>query len=282
MTTYVFPGQGSQIKGMGKDLFLEFPDYVQKATDMLGYFVDALCLEDPNNQLNQTMYTQPALYLVNALSYLHKIKISEIQPGYLAGHSLGEYNALFAAGVFDFETGLKIVQKRGQLMSSATGGGMAAVVGLKSEIVQDIIEKNKLTNITIANYNSYTQIVLSGLMDSLKASEQIFMNAGALLFMPLKVSGAFHSKFMDQAQKEFSDYLSQFTFTAPKIPVIANINAKPYQLETIQSQLSEQINHPVKWTQTIEYLQAQGEKHFEEIGPGKILTNLISRIQKGQ
>ena len=131
MLAYVFPGQGSQVVGMGKDLFDEFKEYVDAADEILGYSIKELCLEDPNGVLGLTQYTQPALYVVNALTYLKEVKTTGVKPDFVAGHSLGEYDALFAAGVFDFATGLKLVQKRGELMSQAKGGGMAAVLGLK-------------------------------------------------------------------------------------------------------------------------------------------------------
>lgn len=282
MVAYVFPGQGSQVRGMGQGLFSEFPDYVQKANNILGYFIDKLCLEDPNGLLNKTDYTQPALYVVNALSYLKKLRDTGKKPDYVAGHSLGEYNALFAAGVFDFETGLKFVQKRGSLMSQATDGGMAAIVGLKSEKVEAILKENNLSTINIANYNTYTQIVISGQKDAISASEPLFVSAGAMLFIPLKVSGAFHSPFMQPAQQEFATFLQNFTFASPTIPVISNVTAQPYQPNTIPSLLAQQITSSVLWTQSIEYLIGKGETVFEEIGPGKVLTGLISRIQKGQ
>lgn len=283
MTTYVFPGQGSQTKGMGGSaLFAEFNDLVKKADDILGYSIATLCLEDPNSKLNDTAYTQPALYTVNALSYLKKIKENNIKPTFVAGHSLGEYNALFAAEVFDFETGLKLVQKRGALMSQATGGGMAAVVGLKADVIDKIIKEQGLNHICIANFNSYTQSVISGPKEDIVRCESLFINAGAMLFLPLKVSGAFHSPSMTDAQKDFQQFLSQFSFAKPIIPVIANVNAKPYPSQGIEHLLAEQITHSVLWQQSISYLLGEGESQFEEVGPGKVLTGLIGRIQKGQ
>lgn len=281
MTVFVFPGQGSQVRGMGESLFQEFPELVYQANQICGFSIESICLENPNELLNQTQYTQPALFVVNALSYLNKIKKGE-KPTYVAGHSLGEYNALFAAGAFDFETGLKLVQKRGNLMSKAIGGGMAAVIGLKSEVVQALLDENNLSDISIANYNSFTQIVISGSKDAITAADQLFINKGAILFMPLKVSGAFHSPFMKDAQKEFTEFLQGFTFDSLKIPVIANVTAKPYQPNEIHSLLAQQITSPVKWTQSIEYLIQEKETNFEEVGPGKVLAGLITRIQKGQ
>ncbi|EKD74157.1 MAG: hypothetical protein ACD_45C00056G0013 [uncultured bacterium] len=282
MTTYVFPGQGSQTRGMGELLFVEFSDLVKQADTILGYSIGTLCLEDPHEQLNKTEFTQPALYIVNALSYLKKYNATKTKPDYIAGHSLGEYNALFAAGVFDFVTGLKLVQKRGQLMSQAVDGGMAAIVGLKSENIQTLLQENNLSNVVIANYNSYTQVVISGPKQSIQTAEPIFKHAGAKLYIPLKVSGAFHSPLMNPAQQQFSEFLAGFIFSEPSIPVIANINAKPYTFTNIHTHLANQINHSVQWTQSIEYILMQGETYFEEIGPGKVLAGLITRIQKGQ
>lgn len=282
MSTYVFPGQGSQARGMGGALFPEFPELVKLADDILGYSIQTLCSEDPKEELNKTQFTQPALFVVNALSYLKKIKEIGKKPTFVAGHSLGEYNALFAAEVFDFETGLKLVQKRGALMSQAQGGGMAAVVGLKSDVVSSVLKQNNLNDIYIANYNSNTQLVISGPKDAVNATEKLFINAGAILFMPLKVSGAFHTTYMSNAQQEFTDFISTFTLSNPKIPVIANLTAKPYADNEIAVTLSQQITHPVLWTQSIEYLLQQNETVFEEVGPGKILSGLIARIKNGQ
>ncbi len=282
MTTYMFPGQGSQVKGMGSDLFPHFPEQVKSADNILGYSIARLCTEDADNQLNITSFTQPALYVVNALTYLKIMADNKKAPDYAIGHSLGEYNALFAAGVFDFETGLKLVKKRGELMARATGGGMAAVVGLSSETILTVLEKNNLTMLTIANYNTLTQSVISGPVDAIRSAEKPFIDAGALLYMPLKVSGAFHSSYMNEAQNEFKSFLTNVTFSQPKIQVIANINAGPYKVEDVASNLTAQINHSVMWTQTIKYLLDKGETLFTEIGPGKVLTGLLTKIQKGQ
>src|SRR5436305_5494221 len=163
MTVFLFPGQGSQRIGMGNTLFDEFKAITARADEILGYSIKELCLQDPHQQLGQTQFTQPALYVVNALSYLKKMKEAGQAPAYVSGHSLGEYNALFAAGAFDFETGLQLVKKRGELMSQATGGGMAAVIGFTLEQVDQILKEYGLTSIDIANYNTPTQIVLAGL-----------------------------------------------------------------------------------------------------------------------
>lgn len=278
MTTYLFPGQGSQARGMGGELFSEFTDLTQKASNILGYSISELCLEDPEDKLGFTNFTQPALYVVNALTFLKQTE----KPAFVAGHSLGEYNALFAADVFDFETGLKLVQKRGELMSQATGGGMAAVVGMKSEAIQALLEDKQLNNISVANYNSNMQIVISGPKADIEAAKPIFEEAGAKLYIPLKVSGAFHSPYMKEAQTTFAEFISQFEFQAPSVPVIANTTALPYEATAVATNLAEQITHPVLWTKTIEYLLAQSETEFVEVGPGTVLAGLVKRIQKGQ
>lgn len=281
MTTFMFPGQGSQFCGMGEHLFSEFPELVACADSVLGYSIKALCLEDSNKQLDKTNYTQPALYTVNVLSYLQKIKEQEQQPDYLIGHSLGEYSALFAAGVFDFETGLRLVQKRGQLMSQETNGSMAAVIGLSGEQVEALINNNHLQQqVSIANYNSYSQIVLSGASEGIAAMEPLALAAGATYFIPLRVSGAFHSPYMQTAQTHFHEFLTGFNFSPAKIPVLANINAKPYQANETSNNLSAQITHPVLWRQSIEYLLNAGEVNFEEIGPGKVLSGILNRIKR--
>jgi malonyl CoA-acyl carrier protein transacylase len=281
MVAYVFPGQGSQCKGMGGQLFEEFKDLTIKADSILGYSIQQLSMEDPNKNLGQTQFTQPALYIVNVLSYLKKVSETGKKPDYVAGHSLGEYNALFAAGAYDFETGLQLVKKRGELMSRATGGGMAAVIGLNQEQIADVLEKNKLQNVTMANYNTPTQIVLSGLKEDIEKAKDIFEAVkGVIMFIPLKTSGAFHSRYMAEAKKEFAVYLESFTFSDLAISVISNVHARPYTSSMIKQNLIEQITSPVKWMESISYLLECGVTEFEEIGPGKVLSGLIKQIRK--
>lgn len=279
MTTYVFPGQGSQKKGMGIGLFDEFREQTAKADDILGYSIEELCLQDPMNQLGQTQFTQPALYVVNSLIYLKKIQETGTKPDYVAGHSLGEYCALFAAGVYSFETGIRLVKKRGELMSKVSGGGMAAVIGLKEAAINKVLNDNGLDSITIANYNSPTQIVISGIKEDIIKAQQIFEKAGAQLYVPLNVSGAFHSPHMAAARKEFEQFLTSVAISELVIPVISNVYARPYKQTDIKKNLVEQITNPVKWTETIQYLMGMGEMNFEELGPGKVLTGLIKRIK---
>lgn len=277
---YVFPGQGSQKVGMGEALFEKFPELTKQADEILGYSIADLCLTDADGVINQTNYTQPALYVVSALSYLAKIEETGEKPAITAGHSLGEYNALFAAGAFDFATGLKLVQKRGEIMSKVQGGGMAAVLGLTAEQIKDVIESNNLDKIDVANFNSPTQTVLSGLKEDIVAAEEAFKSAGAKRYVVLPVSGAFHSRYMADAQAEFTEFAKQFTFNKLEIPVIANVTAEAYGSEIIES-LTAQISGSVRWVETIKNIVTQdADAEFEEVGPGKVLSGLIRQINK--
>jgi trans-AT polyketide synthase, acyltransferase and oxidoreductase domains len=281
MIAYLFPGQGSQAKGMGAGLFEEFPELTKQADEILGYSIAELCLEDTRGELGQTQFTQPALYVVNALSYLKKVKETGRKPDYVAGHSLGEYDAMFAAGAFDFATGLRLVQKRGALMSEAKGGGMAAVIGLTEEKIDHVLRENNLMDtIQVANYNSPSQIVIAGLKDDVLAAQPAFEQAEARMYIPLKVSGAFHSKYMAPAQKEFAEFLNAQPFGELTIPVISNVHARPYKQQDLRRNLIEQITHSVKWTDIVRYLLGKGVTEFEEVGPGNVLKGLVRNIQR--
>lgn len=282
MLAYLFPGQGSQKIGMGSDLFDCFSDLTALADEILGYSIKSLCCEDKHAQLNLTQYTQPALFVVNTLSYLKTLDDSHLKPDYVAGHSLGEYNALFAAEVFDFTTGLTLVKKRGELMSQAQGGSMAAVIGLQREEMDTLLQDNDLSSIAVANFNSYQQLVLSGPKEDIDRTLKVLSSNAEVRYIPLPVSGAFHSPYMTEAQKAFSEFLLDFEFSTPKLPVMANVNAAPYHPSVIKRNLTSQISQPVEWTKTIEYLQTKPNITFKEIGPGNVLTNLCKRIHNGQ
>lgn len=279
MKVYVFPGQGSQIKGMGRELFDEFPEITQKADQILGYSIKTLCLEDPNRELAKTQFTQPALYTVNALTYLKKIQNDCSMPVYMAGHSLGEYNALFAAGVFNFEDGLRLVKKRGELMSLAPSGSMAAVIGCDIDTIKLVLAENSLDSIDIANLNLPTQVVLAGPTDDIYKAK-IFFEKVKATYIPLNVSAPFHSRYMKSIMEEFSLFLQKFDFNPLKIPVIANINAEPYVQTQIASNLTLHLCSPVKWFDSIRYLIGKGHFNYEEVGPGNVLSKLITDIIK--
>jgi malonyl CoA-acyl carrier protein transacylase len=284
MLAFVFPGQGSQEKGMGSELFDTVPQFVeaeQQINKILGYSLREICLNNPKNCLSQTQFTQPCLYTINAL-HTYKAFAEGKKPQILAGHSLGEYNALLAAGAFDFITGLKLVKKRGELMSQATDGAMAAVLGVDPDAIRRVFDKNNLTALDIANYNSPTQTVISGPRNDIDAASTIFDAEGAM-YIPLPVSAAFHSRYMLKAAQAFDEYLSQFTFNQLKIPVVANVTADLYSsanpTTTIRNLLVKQISESVQWLQSIKYLNTVGVSEYLEIGPGAVLSKLIAQIK---
>lgn len=271
----MFPGQGSQYKGMGKDLFRKYAQETQKASEILGYDIEELCVNDPEKKLSFTQYTQPALFVVNALAYYER---KEKQPDFFIGHSLGEYNALHAAGVFDFETGVRLVQKRGALMAAASGGAMAAVVGITVEELQQALREGQHTEVEVANFNSPLQTVVAGKQDAIDKMVKQFDLKG-IRAVPLMVSAPFHSSYMQPAAAEFSVFLKQFSFKEPQVKVIANATAMPYGKGEMASLLSRQIASSVQWTDTIRLLMGFGVTTFEEVG-GVILTRMCDDIRK--
>jgi len=287
MIAFVFPGQGSQKRGMGQGLF-DVPEYAAVENDVdaiVGYSMRKLCLEDADDRLKQTQFTQPSLYVVNALHYYKAVR-EGARPAWLAGHSLGEYNALLAAGVFDFLTGLRLVKKRGMLMSQATNGGMAAVIGMSAEKVATVIERNGLSSIDVANFNTPSQTVISGPVDEIKRVGPFFDQEGAQMYIPLQVSAAFHSRYMTDSARAFADFLAPMTFAAPKTPVVANATAEPYPAssasESVKSLLVSQITQSVQWTRSIRFLMRQGVTQFTETGPGNVLTRMVQQIQQSK
>ncbi len=280
MAVFLFPGQGAQQKGMGGGLFDRFPRYTAIADRVLGYSIKELCLNDPGRKLGQTQYTQPALFTVNALSYLQVQEDEGARPAYVAGHSLGEYNALFAAEVFDFETGLQLVQKRGELMSQAARGGMAAVFGLSEALILETLRKHGLSQVHIANFNTPSQIVISGAATEIQQAQPLFEAMPGVRFIRLNVSGAFHSPLMAEAREEFARFLSRFSLRKPVLPVLSNVTARPYEEGRVSERLTSQITSSVQWTNTIRYLMGLGETEFREIGPGQILTRLVKQIRE--
>jgi len=285
MVGFLFPGQGSQKRGMGEGLFDSVPEYAALERDvdaLLGYSMRKLCLEDSANRLKETQLTQPSLYVVDALHYYRAIQ-DGARPDIVAGHSLGEYNALLAAGVFDFLTGLRLVKKRGELMAQAKGGAMAAVIGLSADAVGRIIRESGLRTIDFANFNTPTQTVVSGPAEDINRAAAVFEKAGAQRVIALQVSAAFHSRYMVDAARAFAEFLSPMSFAAPRIPVIANVTARPYPVdnasEAVKSLLVSQLTQAVQWRQTIRRMESSGVTQFCEIGPGSVLTRMLRQIQ---
>jgi malonyl CoA-acyl carrier protein transacylase len=266
---------------MGAELFERYADWTADADAILGYSIRELCVDDPRGELGLTAFTQPALYVVNAMMYRARADAGSATPAFVAGHSLGEYDALLAAGVFDFASGLRLVQKRGQLMSAVRGGGMAAVIGLDPEAIQNVLESDGHGHrVDVANFNSYEQTVLAGPKDDLAALKQPFERAGARAFIPLNVSAPFHSRYMRDSQAEFARFIGGFRLNPPSIPVVSNVTGRPYEAGRTAETLSEQIGTSVRWLDSVRYLLDQSDPQFEEVGPGTVLTKLITQIRK--
>jgi malonyl CoA-acyl carrier protein transacylase len=279
----LFPGQGSQSVGMGGALFERFADWTSEADRILGYSIRELCLEDPRGALGLTQFTQPALFVVNALTWRARQEDGKTPPAFVAGHSLGEYNALLAAGVFDFAAGLTLVRERGALMGRVSGGGMAAVIGLPPERIAGILAASEAgQRIDVANYNAFDQTVIAGPVADIEAVRADFDAAGVRAFTPLKVSAPFHSRYMRAAMEEFDAVLAGCAFAAPVIPVISNVTAAPYPADDVRGTLAKQIGNSVRWLDSMVGLLDRGLTEFEEVGPGNVLSKLMVRIRKAR
>ncbi len=279
---FVFPGQGSQSVGMGKDLtgLPAAQKFFAEADRVLGFSLSHVIFEGPKELLDDTVNTQPALFTVSVA--LFESLTARPSFDFVAGHSLGEYAALFAAGVFSFADGLKLVRERGRLMKAAgelNPGSMAAIIGLDDEAVSKICES--IEGVQVANYNSPGQVVISGLRDAVNTAMPAAKERKARLVTALDVSIAAHSALMQPAVEEFAQTVNETPMNAPRVPVIGNISARPLSdAASIRRELIGQLTAAVRWTQTIEYLVSQGVDTIVEIGPGKVLTGLIRRIAK--
>lgn len=277
----LFPGQGSQVKGMGAELFDRYPDWTAEADRVLGYSIRELCVDDPRGELGLTQFTQPALYVVNALTYRAKREDGMGVPDFVAGHSLGEYDALLAAGCFEFATGLEMVKERGHMMSRVSGGGMAAVIGLDLVKIKEVLDASDAgRRVDVANFNSFDQTVIAGPKDDLETVKPAFEAAGVRAYIPLNVSAPFHSRYMREPQMAFDTFLRRFSFKVPQIPVVSNVSARPYEDDMVRQTLSEQIGNSVQWLETMLYLMKQPEPEFVECGPGTVLTKMLAQIRK--
>ncbi len=287
---FVFPGQGSQSVGMGRD-FNELPvgRNVYETFDRIvtanpgASNLSQVCFEGPEEELRRTLYTQPAI-LATSIAALELFREKcNLQPVLAAGHSLGEYGALYAAGVISLETAAELVKRRSELMESAPKGAMSAVLGLDGRTVEDLIDayrKEYHQVITVANYNTDNQVVISGAPEAVNAIGEILKQAGAKRVLPLPVGGAFHSPLMSPAAEAFTAYLSDFEFKDARFPVITNVDAKETQkADEFRSKLGMQIDSSVRWTQTMERMI--GLEHVDaviEFGPGKVLTGMVKKM----
>ncbi|MDR3286567.1 MAG: ACP S-malonyltransferase [Prevotellaceae bacterium] len=284
MKAYIFPGQGAQFAGMGKDLYDNFEqakEMFEKANDILGFRITDLMFAGTDADLKQTKVTQPAIFIHSVI--LAKM-LADFKPDMVAGHSLGEFSALVAAGAMSFDDGLKLVAARANAMQKACEkepSTMAAVLGLDDSKVEEICAD--IDGIVVpANYNCPGQLVISGAVAAVEAACVKLKEAGARRALVLQVGGAFHSPLMESARIELKDAIEATQFSPPVCPVYQNVDAKPYiYANEIKENLIQQLTSPVRWTQTVQNMCADGATHFVELGPGTVLQGLVKKINSG-
>ncbi len=284
MKAYIFPGQGAQFSGMGLDLFEASPlakEYFNKANEILGFSITDIMFKGTDEELKQTKVTQPAIFLHSVI--LAKVLGEEFQPEMVAGHSLGEFSALVAAGVLSFEDGLKLVSTRALAMQKACElqpSTMAAVLGLEDQIVVDTCAE--IDGVVVAaNFNCPGQLVISGAVPAVEKACEVLKEKGAKRALLLPVGGAFHSPLMEPAREELAAAIEETTFNTPICPIYQNVTAKAVtNPEEIKKNLITQLTAPVLWTQTIQQMIANGATEFVEIGPGNVLQGLVKKIDR--
>lgn len=280
---FIFPGQGAQVVGMGKDLYEHYPaakKVFDIADEVLGKKVTKMCFEGPEDDLKQTINTQPAIVTMSiAALEAFKSKLN-LTPHFTAGHSLGEYCAMFCSGVMNLKTTLLAIQKRAALMNKVNKGMMAAVLNApEGSIEKALKEASKEGYVDVANYNSPVQVVLTGDEKAVNKAGEILTQAGARRFVPLAVSGAFHSKYLNEASKEFGEFAKELDLSSASVPVVTNVDASAtISAEDFRNKMPRQICSSVHWTQTIENMVKNGVDTFVEFGPGKVLAGLNKKI----
>lgn len=280
---FLFPGQGSQAVGMGKDLYDNFEaakNVFDSADKILGKSITTLCFEGPEENLKQTVNTQPCIVTMSIAS-LEALKSQlDITPTFTAGHSLGEYCAMYCSGVMNLETTLKAIQKRADLMGATKGGAMAAILNApEGSLEKALKEASEVGYVDVANYNSPAQVVITGDENAVKKAGELLSEAGARRVVPLAVSGAFHSKFMEEAGHEFASFVQDLDMENAQVPVFTNVDAQATMLSAeFKNKMPKQIYSSVHWTQTIENMIKDGVDTFIEIGPGKVLAGLNRKI----
>lgn len=284
MKAYIFPGQGAQFVGMGKDLFekhSQAQDLFLQANEILGFEITKTMFEGTDEELKQTNVTQPAIFLHSVIL----AKITKIQPEMVAGHSLGEFSALVANGALSFEDGLKLVSQRAMAMQVAceyAAGGMAAILGLADDVVVDICRNITNEIVVAANFNCPGQLVISGSANGIEIACEQLKSAGAKRALPLPVGGAFHSPLMEPARVELELAIRNTQFNVPICAVYQNVNALPStKVEVIKQNLIAQLTGSVMWTQSVKKMIADGASEFIECGPGKVLQGLVGKIAQG-
>ena len=279
---YVFPGQGAQYMGMGKDFYEKFDaakNVYQTADKILNKEISRICFEGNEDELKQTSNTQPCMVATEIAIFEVLKELSGIEPYAVAGHSLGEYSAMYAAGVLSLEDTFKTIQKRANAMSSVKSGKMAAVISDDMDLINNCLnESQKLGVISIANYNSPKQVVITGVDEAIDKAVELLTCAGVKRVIPLAVSGAFHSELMKNAAKDFETILDKIRINNSKIPVFTNVDAKAETLaQNFREKMPKQIYSSVHWTQTIQNMVGDGVTTFVEVGPGRVLSGLIKK-----